>query len=608
MPWRDEIARHAAVLETVTEAAERCAADGRHETACALVQSAAGIVALRHPGRFADARLEAVLARVAGSALPDVERGPGGGGVLHVLSNALEVGGHTRLAWRWMERDTGRRHSFVVTRPAGPAPDALVSAARATGGREIVVPGFEAGLLATAAALRAVAGAFDEIVLHVQPNDPLPSLAWTGVADRPPILFCNHADHCFWLGRDCTDVVVGHRPVAASLAAERRGIPAARTATLALPLDDVAVTSPSSRSEARARIGIPAAARVLLTIGSSYKFEGGERHLLDALDPVLAADPATVLIAVGPAPEGRWAQAATATAGRVLATGMLPDVGDLLAAADVFVESYPCSSGTAAVEAAQRGLPVVAWAPDAVEAALLGSAGAAAGLWPVATTAQELAELIETASGDVPGLDAHHDPERWRDALADARAVAGALGPVARGELARPSDGVDETDRVLHELHARTGHCQPLEVVDTWVAQAQALAAWPALEACFVPSLVGRTTHLEITRCFESALVHPAAGEEASAVEALRVLVVSRLAATGVIALDPDRVDEALPALEAALAAGAEIDLDVTPTAAPGALAGPGTLVVRTPGDGLDAAAGAAEVEASALACAPAPA
>ena len=602
MPWRAEIARHAAVLEAMTAAAERCVEDGRDETACALVQSAAGIVALRHPGRFADARLEAVLARAAASALPAQERGPGGGGVLHVLSNALEVGGHTRLAWRWMERDTGRRHSFVVTRPAGPAPDALLAAARATGGREVVVPGFESGLLATAAALRSVAGAFDEIVLHVQPNDPLPSLAWAGVADRPPILFSNHADHCFWLGRDCTDAVVGHRPVAASLAAERRGIAAARAVTLALPLDDVPVTTPAARTAARARIGIPEAARVLLTIGSSYKFESGDRHLLDALVPLLERDASTVLIAVGPPSEGRWADAGARTGGRVLAAGVLPDVSDLLAAADVFVESYPCSSGTAAVEAAQSGLPVVAWAPDPVEAALLGSAGAAAGLWPVADTPQRLAALIDAAGRDVEGLAAHHAPDRWRTALAEARDAVARLGPVTRDEFARPCDLVDETDRVLHELHARTGHCQPLEVVDTWVAQARALAAWPTLEACFVPSLVGRTTHLELARCFDVALVHPAAGEEAGAIDALRVLVLSRLAAGGVIALDPDRVDEALPALEAALATGAEIDLDVTPTADPAGLVGPGTLVLRTAGDGLGGTTGAAEIDAAALA------
>jgi len=583
-PGLTEIRGHAATLDAIVSAAERCADEGRFETAVALVQSAAGIVALRHPGRFADERLEGVLARAAEAALPTVPW-TGGEGVLHVLSNALEVGGHTRLAWRWIERDGGRPHHFAVARPAGPAPAPLTEAAARSGGREHVLPGHEDGLLATAAAMRALGARFDLIVLHVQPNDPLASLAWAGIEDRAPILLCNHADHCFWLGRDCADVVVGHRPVAADLAVRRRGIPRARTAELALPLDDVTRTTPDECAGARARIGIPERARVLLTIGSSYKFAGGDRHLLDALQPLVEADPSSVLIAVGPAAEGRWATAASATSGRVLATGVLPDISDLLAAADVFVESYPCSSGTAAVEAAQSGLPVVAWAPDPVEASLLGSAGAAAGLWPVAATAEELRDLVRTAIPVVDALEAHHGADRWREALHGAESAARALGPVRRDELASPPAGLDATDCVLHALHARTGHCHPQEVVDTWVAQARALAAWPHLHTCFVDGLVGRTTHLELRRCHDVAVAAPAAGEEAEAIEALRVLLISRIAARGAVTVHPDRVAEAFPALEAALAAGAEVDLDVTPTATPAAELVPGALAVRTTGD-----------------------
>ncbi len=585
-PDADEIAAHAASLEIFTAAAERCLSEGRAEMAAVLVQSAAGVAALRHPGRFADERLEAVL-HGAASSLPAVPW-TGGEGVLHVLSNALDVGGHTRLAWRWMERDTGRPHSFVVARPApGATPAPLVAASARTGGREHRVPGFEAGLLATAAALRVLGARFDLLVLHTQPNDPLASLAWRGVADRPPTLLCNHADHCFWLGRDAADVVVGHRQVAADLAVARRGIPRGRTATLALPLDERAATTPSEREAARERIGIPARARLLLTIGSSYKFQGGDEHLLDPLLPLLHEDPSCVLIAVGPPAEGRWTSAAQATGGRVLATGVLPDVGDLLAAADVFVESYPCSSGTAVVEAAQRGLPVVAYAPDETEAVLLGSAGAAAGLWVVARSAVDLCDRVREAVANLPALEAHHHPDAWRDALHAAEDAARTLGPVRPVELGTPPADVDRTDVVLHRLHARAGHRHAAEVVQQWEAQARALAAWPQLARCFVPSLAGATTHLELARCFDVAVAAPGPGEEAVAVDALRTLVHARLAASGVIVVHPDRVDEVFPRLEAALAAGAEVDLDVTPSTCPADHLFDGVLAVRTAADGF---------------------
>ncbi|HYF26258.1 MAG TPA: glycosyltransferase family 4 protein, partial [Baekduia sp.] len=357
-----------------------------------------------------------------------------------------------------------------------------------------------------------------------------------------------------------------------------------------------AVTSEADRAAARERLGMPAATRLLLTIGTSYKYESGDRHLLDVLEPLVAADPSMLLVAAGPEPNGRWAAAAAATGGRVLAAGILPDLTDLLRAADVLVEAYPCSSGTAAVEAAQTGLPVVAWAPDAVEADLLGSAGAAAGLWPVCADAAELQELLlaltadpaaRRAAGDAAraAVEEHHCPERWRAALDMAQTAARELGPVARDELAPPPADVTATDLVLHHLHERTGHCQPMEVVDRWVAQAEALAAWPLVELCFVPSLAGRSTHLELVRCFDVAVADPAAGEEGAAVDALRTLVQAGIAARGVVALAPERVAEALPALEAALAAGTEVDLDVTPTPDPDALLVPGCLAVRTPSD-----------------------
>ncbi|MTD45423.1 glycosyltransferase [Conexibacter sp. W3-3-2] len=574
------LAGHAATIDGIARAARACADAGRLETASALVQSAAGIAALRHPGRFAHPVLDDVLARASAS-LPDVAW-VGGRGVLHVLSNALEVGGHTRLAWRWMELDGDRPQSFVVTRPVpGPTPPSLAAAAARSGGREWRVPGAQAGLLATASALRELAASFDLVVLHAQPNDPLPSLAFAAVTDRAPVLLCNHADHCFWLGRDVADVVVGHREVAATLARTRRGVPAGRTATLPLPLDDVPATDPDARTAARARLGIPAAARVLLTVGSAYKFEapaGG--HLLDVLLPVLAADPAAVLLAVGPAPEGRWAAAAAQTAGRVLATGVLPDVADLLAAADVYVESYPCSSGTAALEAAQTGLPVVAWAPDAAQAALLGSAGAAAGLWPSARTAAELARLLAAPAPARDAVLAHHAPARWRATLADAITAPREGGPVRAAQLADPPVADAPEDRLLLDLHVGTGHCHAPEVVTRWAAQAAALAAVPAVERCFVPGLLGPTTHLELARCFTDAVVAPGPGEEATAVDRLRAILRGGLAQRGVVALPPDRVEAAFPALEAALAAGEEVDLDVVPTADPGSLLHAGALAV----------------------------
>src|SRR5687768_7717279 len=38
--------------------------------------------------------------------------------VLHVLTYARPLGGDSRFAWRWMQRDAGSIHSVVVTSPS----------------------------------------------------------------------------------------------------------------------------------------------------------------------------------------------------------------------------------------------------------------------------------------------------------------------------------------------------------------------------------------------------------------------------------------------------------------------------------------------------------
>ncbi len=65
------------------------------------------------------------------------------------------------------------------------------------------------------------------------------------------------------------------------------------------------------------------------------------------------------------------------------------------------------------------------------------------------------------------------------------------------------------------------------------------------------------------------------------------MLLIGGIATRGVVTLPPDRVDLALPALEAALDGGVEVDLDVTPTTTPAAEIHEGCLALRTPGDRL---------------------
>jgi glycosyltransferase involved in cell wall biosynthesis len=198
----------------------------------------------------------------------------------------------------------------------------------------------------------------DIVVLHVHPYDVLPVLALATWADRPPVLFMNHADHVFWVGATVSDVVVNMRDSGARLAVERRGLEASRLALLPIPID-MPGRSPS-RMEAREALGLDAGEVVALSVAQDYKFEPyGALDFIETLMPVLTRVPNLTVLAAGPSPQGQWAVAEARSLGRLRALGVRSDLDLLYRAADFYVDSLPLCSLTSLLEAGSYGLPLV---------------------------------------------------------------------------------------------------------------------------------------------------------------------------------------------------------------------------------------------------------
>jgi len=341
---------------------------GRAETAAAYAQIAADYAWHNHPGLFASPSLETLvrsLAHAVATPVPARRRTPGEPEhILHVLTTALRVGGHTRLVWQWIRNDPQRRHSVVLTGQSGlnrsgkpiEVPRQLTEATQASGGEVTAMNDRDDDVLTRAAALRNLAAGFDAIVLHIHPYDAVPLVA-LDVDGRPPVIFLNHAEHVLWAGATVGDVVAHLREESAAVAEEFRGIERSRSFVLPVPLSSPQLPS---RDDARRSLGLSDDAVVLLTVGTEYKYATRDgRHFVDALLPVLERHGRAVLVGVGPRDEGPWERAKIATGGRVVAFGRRDDLEVFHAAADVYLDSFPIGSLTAALEAALAGLPVV---------------------------------------------------------------------------------------------------------------------------------------------------------------------------------------------------------------------------------------------------------
>lgn len=351
-----------AVLDRLVRRTEALARRGRREQAAVAAMTAATFAWCNPTGVFASGPLEDVLADI-GSSLP----GPAGPAparssgtrprVLHVATQLYGTGGHTQMLASWLRLDSAREHHVCVTGQDGrDVPDKVLGALAGADALTLLDDG-RPRLVDRAARLRELALDHDQVVLHVHPNDVVPTIALAlPPAERPEVLLVNHADHVFWLGVHVADRVVNLRTSGARLNVERRGIPEARNALLVRPL--VMRERRLSRAAARAELGIPSDALVVASAADTYKYGAADGEtLLDMLLPVVREHPEARLHVAGPAPDGEWSVLAEEDLGR--AWGLLPDVHTLLEAADVYVDSHPFSSLTSMLEAAWLDTPVL---------------------------------------------------------------------------------------------------------------------------------------------------------------------------------------------------------------------------------------------------------
>lgn len=284
--------------------------------------------------------------------------------VVHVLTQAYQVGGHTRLCQLWIGNDTGDHvHHVILTSQEGEVPDDLVNEVVSRGGGVCSISR-DLSFLERAERLRHALCHYDGIVvLHTHMYDVVPTLALSGI-DGLPVLFLNHADHQFWIGIRSASILLEIRQSGLELSRAFRGV--TRSTILPIPLLDSELGSASmaekmsKKSVLRKQMGIHDDAVVYLTIGSEYKYRGiGEYDFLKAAERILEANWRAIVLVVGPYNRGKWAIASEKSAGRLRVLGELRDVGPIHVVSDIYLEGFPCGSLTALLEAGLFGLPCI---------------------------------------------------------------------------------------------------------------------------------------------------------------------------------------------------------------------------------------------------------
>lgn len=374
----DLIQHNHRTFERAVERARASLAAGDLTAAAVLAGVASNTATWMHPGLFASGELERLTIEIGRQAAGSPPRPPRRRGerverVLHVFTRTLAIGGHTRMVWRWMGLDGGRQHSVAVTRQGGrPVPADLIAGAAATGGRVTVLGESGGDVVSWARELHDLATGADVVILHIDPEDVIPVVAFADRSDLPPVLYLNHADHLFWLGVGSADLVVNLRRSGHELSPARRGVPLERNAFIPIALGERQRTM--SRAEAKRHLGLPEDTVLLVTVARAAKFDyetsTGESYI-DAVLPVVQAHERVRLIVVGAEQEGQFARGHDATGGRISALGVRTDNEELYQAADVYLDSYPQPSPTSLLEAGSYGVALLALCDDPTEWSVL---------------------------------------------------------------------------------------------------------------------------------------------------------------------------------------------------------------------------------------------
>ncbi len=363
--------RNRRIFERAVKKADNALKNDDLTSAMAWAKVAAHFASVRHSGIYMSPQLEQTLLEVAQRITQEppaisgtfyMKNKLGNMGkmrFLHVVTEGYSTGGHSLFVARWIRNTLENSvHSLIATAQNGEIPSLLRDAVDASGGWVTSLTELSPDLAEQALLLRLLAQDWaDVIVLFIHPFDPLPLVAF-GVSGGPPVIYCNHADHAFWLGVSVADVVLDYHLAGSDICRKRRGT--ANSKILPIPLTN---SNPlQTKEDARGELGLSKSEFILLTVGREEKyFPYDGIDFINVMAGFLKNQQGVKLVVAGPQNIGRWRLASEESEGKIEVLGQLDHdrLEKYYVASDVYVPSFPCGSGTALLEAAMHNLPIV---------------------------------------------------------------------------------------------------------------------------------------------------------------------------------------------------------------------------------------------------------
>lgn len=341
--------------------AERFLAKRDTESALLIATRLARFAYLNFTGYYASYRLENLLQKIGAASIQtntNVLTAHKGRRILHIASELYELGGHTPLLLKWIQRDISSEHHIFLTRQKKDQLPQKIFASHQVSPSVVTWANNGQGIVDTARALLAKAVEYDFIVLHIHPDDVVPILAFSG--SKPvPVYFLNHADHCFWLGTSIIDGLIQLREPPVEQDKIHRGLTNIPQFVLPIPVNEGKPVI-ATQENVRAKYGIDKKySKLMLTTSTESKFNPLlEYNYFESVIPVLNQNPDTLLLIVGIKETKPLAQLYQHPQIKYLGYRLPDELQEIENMADIYLETFPFSSFTALLQVLMKKKPV----------------------------------------------------------------------------------------------------------------------------------------------------------------------------------------------------------------------------------------------------------
>lgn len=282
---------------------------------------------------------------------------------LHVMTICWIAGGHTRIVERWIKNSPeDHEHSVVLIEPLSEEdsteyiPNELFNVVKERSG-ELIKLSRSIPKIKKALMLRKIASEYEYVILHTHPHDVIPVLAFGNEEFARPVIFHNGAGQQPWCGVSISDIVAEIRTFDLNRSIKIRGI---KNPTV-LPISISNTVKKLDKFDCRKKLNLPLNKKIIVTMGAPYKYTSlWEYNFQEMVRDILNKSDDILFVALGPKKDDlNWKELISQFVDRIELKGTVPfdTANEYICAADLYIDSFPFTGGTAFMDAVSKGVP-----------------------------------------------------------------------------------------------------------------------------------------------------------------------------------------------------------------------------------------------------------